>query len=93
MCYRHNEQVLFPLISVLCAFLCVTCKLPPPEAKYLSRSHLHGVRGVRLATEVQTGSAESTAGADPSSLPGRESFAFQLRTVGTRPALAAQEKS
>lgn len=76
-CYYHNEQVFFPLISVSCSFLCVTCKLTPREAQYLSRSHLHGVRGVRLATEVQTGSAESMAEADPSSLPGRESFTFQ----------------
>jgi len=71
----------------------VICELASRKAKHLSRSHLHGIRGVQLATAVQMGAAESMAGVDLSSLPGRDSFAFQLGTVGTRPALAAEEKS
>lgn len=93
MCYHHDKHVLFPWISVPHSVLRVICKLASREAKYLSRSHLHGARGVQLATEVQTGAAESMAEVDPSSLPGRGSFAFQLGAVGTQPALAAQEKS
>lgn len=93
MCYHPDKHVLFPWISVLCSVLRVIFKLGSREAKYLSRSHLRGVREVWLAAEVQTGAAESMAEADPSSLPGRGSFAFQPSTVGIQPALAAQEKS
>lgn len=84
MCFSHEFLWHVPFYTLSASW---------PLTKPNSRSHLHGIGGIRLATQVQAGAAESMAEADPSSLPGTGSSAFQLGAVGTRPAPAAQEKS